>query len=147
LLALWAAKTAIMLMASHPDLREFVPQSHRDSVRRAVLPPTNCWVGYYPWEGDVHVFGSDNVLTFTGVNPPLRLESQSYSSVFTFRRLGFAVVGFIDGPPSGRRISGQTDMMKQFWPSTSGLIHWPPIGEVPSTPADVVWIIRFAPLI
>ena len=51
ILALWAAKTAIALVAATPDLREFVPKAHRESVRRDGVPPVESWVGYVPWRG------------------------------------------------------------------------------------------------
>ncbi len=105
-LALWASKTAIALVAATPDLREFVPRAHRDSVRYNALPHAATWVGYVPWSGSTTIYASDNALTFPGVGSIA--GHQSYTVFFAFKRLAFHVVGFIDPLPSGYFIDSGT---------------------------------------
>jgi hypothetical protein len=152
-LALWAAKTAMMLIAARPEFRELVPQEHRDSVRYANRPPDDSWIGYFPWEGGPNVFTSD-ATTLRNQDPSLRLHDRvlqhdhAYTAIFTFGRLGFKAIGFIDGVPPGFviRLTPQNTSISQFWPRLPGLIHWPPVSG-PLTEADYPTLTQFAPLI
>jgi hypothetical protein len=147
LLALWASKTAIMLIAAHPDLREFVPQAHRDSVRYDERPHADSYVGYFPWRGITNIYAADDAPILGGVNPPIRLPGQAYSVVFTFKQLGFKVTGLIDPLPRQLRLGRDTDQIRQFWPSIPGLVNWPPTGGEVLGQGDFLALINFAPFV
>jgi hypothetical protein len=143
-LALWAAKTAMALVATTPGLRDFVPQSQRDSVRYAGVPPAECWAGFVPWRGRaVQVYVSDNTLTSPPQHPAA--GNQSWSVVFVFKKAGFKVLGFIDPLPVGYKIDGGAFPVAQVWPRRPGLLHWP--SPDPAREADFVKLIAFAPLV
>jgi hypothetical protein len=140
-LALWAAKTAMALVATTPGLREFVPQNHRDSVRYAGVPPADTWIGCVPWRGPVaQVFVADNTLTSPAQHPAA--GNQSWGVVFVFKKAGFKVIGFIDPLPRGYKIDCGAFPVAQVWPSRPGLIHWP--SADPATTADFDKLIAFA---
>lgn len=142
-LALWAAKTAIALVAASPGLREFVPQSHRDSVRYSGVPPVDSWVGYVPWQGrSAQVYVADNTLASPPDHPAA--GNQSWSVVFVFKKAGFKVIGFMHPLPVGYRIDSGGFPVAQFWPRRPGLIHWPP-GD-PAREDDFGKLAAFAPL-
>lgn len=55
LLALWASKTAVaVIAATAPQLREVVPIDQRRSVREGGRPGDETWVGHFPWRGSPH---------------------------------------------------------------------------------------------
>jgi hypothetical protein len=143
ILALWAAKTAMALVATTPGLRDFVPQRQRESVRYAGVPPTDCWVGYVPWKGRAaQIYVSDNTLTSPPQHPAV--GNQSWSAVLVFKKAGFKVMGFIDPLPVGYKIDSGPFPVAQVWPRRSGLIHWP--SPDPARETDFATLTAFAPL-
>lgn len=145
LLALWASKTAMMLIAMRSELRDLVPQDHRDSVRHSGSAPAECWVGYFPWKGGTNIFTSDDALTIIGVSEARRVENQAYSAIFTFKGAGFKVIGFVTPPPSRFVIDGGTQQIIQVWPVTPGLAAWPPDGG-PLGQRAFTDLVTYAPL-
>jgi hypothetical protein len=146
ILALWASKTAMALLAAFDrSLGESVPRQHRDSVRYSGLPPANGWVGYYAWKGRTNLFVSDNVLSLALLGGSVEIEA--YGVMFSFRRLAFKVVGFIDPVPQGYAIGIGSHPIRQVWPVVPSLIQWPPPAENPLTEADWQNITVLAPLI
>lgn len=145
LLAQWAAKTGFALIAATaPELRDLVPVDHRRSVREYGFPPDDdLWIAYLPWAGSVHVFGGDVQIVDGGVTPPLSF--QAYSSVFTFGKLAFKILGFIDHP-SGYILDGDMPSIRQVWPQKSSFIDWPPWGP-PATDGHIQGVLDFKPLV
>ena len=144
LLALWATKTAIALIAATAvELRDFVPIEHRRLVREKGLPPDDCWVGFIPWNGTVHIFAGDHDVLDHNMHPPPHFKS--YGAVFTFAQLAFKVVGFLDPLPDGYRIDGEMPSIKQFWPEYASTITWPPWGP-PAGNGNMEGIVGFAPI-
>jgi hypothetical protein len=150
LLALWAAKTGMALLAAH-GLGHLLPQGHRDAVRYHAEPPADSWVGYYPWAGrGPRLFSAENELPLSPPDPPHRL--QTYDSIFSFGKIGFMFHGFTEPLPDGWRIGGPPGgpvifvgraPMVQFWPIWPGMLHWPPTGKH-ATAADVAHFARFS---
>jgi hypothetical protein len=142
LLALWAAKTAMALLASKSELRELVPQDHRDSVRYASKPPAECWVGYFPWHGREVFTGGEGTID-DNREPPSRYRT--YGEVFVFGTVGFKVMGIIDPPPDPYVLALDEPYICQFWPPTPGMIIWPP--EVaPITEGDLLGLALLLPV-
>ena len=57
------------------------------------------------------------------------MRYETYSVEFTFRDLGFLVIGILD--PIGVRdeeINGEPVAVLQFWPRATRMIVWPPEG-------------------
>jgi hypothetical protein len=143
LLALWAAKTAIALIAEKQELRELVPKTHRDSVRCDARPHANCWVGYVPWDSPPSIFAADNTFNLPGVGPASGYES--YTVIFGFKRAAFQVVGLEPLPP-GYRVGVAGYAVRQFWPQLPDLVNWPLDGP-PATERDIPVMSRFGPLV
>lgn len=124
LLALWATKTAIALLAATNDeLRDLVPMDHRRSVRYDGVVPADCWVGYFPWRGRVVFTGGEGVIGDDG-EPSAR--HRTYGEVFTFGTIGFKVTGLIDPILPDYVLALDEPYICQFWPPTPGMITWPP---------------------
>ncbi len=123
LLALWATKTAIALLAAKEQLRDLVPSDHRQSVRYAGQTPADCWVGYLPWQGREVITGGEGTLG-DGHEPPSGYRT--YGEVFMFGTIGFKVTGIIDPLPSQYVLALDEPYICQFWPPVSGMIVWPP---------------------
>jgi hypothetical protein len=122
LLALWAAKTAIALLASKDELRDLVPPDHRQSVRYASQPPADCRIGYFPWRGREIIGGGETTVDHPEPSSRYRL----YRQVFTFGAIGFTITGVIDPLPSQYVLGLDEPFIRQFWPSTPGMLSWPP---------------------
>lgn len=126
LLSLWASKTAVALLAAQaPELREIVPHEHRLAIREHGRPSDETWVGYFPWSGPQSIGGGEAIRGEHSNLDPTH-KRQLYVSVFTFRRLGFKVVGIIDRRSRRWAVNGSQPLTHQFWPPVPGLMHWPP---------------------
>ncbi len=123
LLALWAAKTAIALLASKDELRDLVPMDHRRSVRYDSAVPADCWVGYLGWGGRVIFTGGEGTLD-DDREPPSRYRT--YGEIFTFGTIGFKVTGIIDPLPPEYVLALDEPYICQFWPPAPSMITWPP---------------------
>ena len=144
LLALWAAKTGVALIAATAvELRDFVPVEHRRTIREEELPPKDFWVGYLPWNGTLHVSAGDHAVVDHDVRPASQF--QAYGAVFTFSKLAFKIVGFLDPLPDTYRIDGDRPSIKQFWPQQAQSIEWPPWGP-PAGNGNMSGVIAFAPI-
>ena len=123
LLALWAAKTAMALLASKDELRDLVPPDHRQSVRHASQPPADCWIGYFSWRGREVVTGGEGTID-DDREPPS--QYRLYGETFTFGTIGFKVTGVIDPLPSQYVLGLDEPYVRQFWPPVPSMITWPP---------------------
>jgi hypothetical protein len=146
-LALWASKTAIALIAANnvenpPDSAIFVPTDHCVSVREAGRPSDDVWVGYVPWHGSPIVAAGEAVL----VDPQDGVTKfEAYVVVLAFEKVAFKVVGFTTSVPPTHTIHGNRASISQFWPLPGGLIHWPALGP-PATNATLGALLNFVPL-
>jgi hypothetical protein len=144
LLALWASKTGVVLLAAQaPELREVVPTDHRRSIRDRGVPHEDTWVGYFPWRGWSIVSGGEADMRHRhGMDLPGGREA--YVSVFTFAQLGFKIFGVIGTVRPGYDL-GDDSAGRQFWPPRSGLMNWPSGPLV--TEASMPEILGGAPLV
>jgi hypothetical protein len=126
LLALWAAKTAVALLATAPELAEIVPDKHRVAIRKDGRVSDETWVGYFPWRGGP-VFSTAVGIAVSKVDPTMRYET--YSVTLTFRDIGFLVIGILDPIGAGEEINGERWPLLQFWPRATRMIVWPPEGD------------------
>jgi hypothetical protein len=111
LLALWATKTAIALLAGTDGLGEVVPASHRRAIRDDAEVPRDVFVGFFHWAG--------GPIVATGL-PSLRSETdrhEAYGAMLTFARVGFYVVGLRDSLQGHERVDGDGPQVRQFWPA------------------------------
>ena len=144
LLALWAAKTAMALLAAH-DLRDLVPQEHRDTVRYDGRAPEAMWVGYFHWRGDPLWYVTEGNLARSTQYPAN--AGNTYGVVLTFAQVAFSAVGFPRGVPTGWRLDsrGRCPAL-QFWPLRPGLWSWPPENEETDATA-ITDVASFSPLV
>ena len=136
LLALWATKTAMALLAASDGLQDSVPVAHRRSVRDDAVVPDTVWVGFFVWRGDPTLA----VGRFVSVD---EMQNNAYLALLTFAGVGFSVVGF-DRLLAQQAIDGDIPPFRQFWPPRTPLIHWPSTAA-----ADrelVPALMRFVPL-
>ncbi|HEU4907115.1 MAG TPA: hypothetical protein VFT19_13525 [Solirubrobacterales bacterium] len=122
LLALWANKTAMALIAADPSQEEGVaPLDHRRAVRQGRIAD-NTWVSFFAWgDGPMLKTGSGTVTgTEEPSNPP-----RHYGAMLAFAGIGFYVTGFTN-PLESDRIDGEPPPVAQFWPPKHHFIHWPP---------------------
>jgi hypothetical protein len=143
MLALWASKTAMALLAAH-DLHDLVPQEHRDAIRYQGVPSPWSWVGYFKWAGGPNLYLAQSDLATARPYPAGMGET--YTAVLSFRELAFSMVGFVDPIPPGFGISSGHHPIIQFWPRRAAIGYWPPEGE-PANAAAIEDIARFTPLV
>jgi hypothetical protein len=123
LLALWAAKTAIALIATDPKLRDLVPMEHRRAVREESRLPDDIMVGLCAWRGEPAISIGHGGIT----NPRGEKQKRSaYMAVLAFAGFGFFVTGFSDSIRPGEIIDGERPPVHQFWPPRTPLFNWPP---------------------
>jgi hypothetical protein len=79
----------------------------------------------------------------TEVDPAARFET--YVAMLTFAQLAFKVVGFVDPLPSSYLVTGNTTILRQFWPLYGGPINWPPAAQ-PGTNRNLPALLNFTPL-
>jgi len=142
LLALWANKTAIALIAADEiGLREIVPMDHRRAVREAGRPTDRTYVGYFPWRGSPVISVGSAVFT-SNVDPTSQFDS--YGAILTFAQLAFVVFGLAEPLPSSVVIDADSSAMRQFWPPRLPLLHWTP--GTPATNSNLGDLLNFVPL-
>jgi hypothetical protein len=128
LLALWATKTAIALLAAEDPAT--VPKAHGKMVRDEARIADGTWVGFFAWRGDPVLSTSAS-----SWEPATTAPVDAYGALLAFGAVGFVVFG-IEAPPAVPRIlSGEPRPLRQFWPRRHGMIEWPP-----GPPADSTWI-------
>jgi hypothetical protein len=86
LLALWATKTAIALLAAEDPAT--VPKVHGRMVRDEARVPEGVWVGFFPWRGDPVLWTS----TGSNANTTRRLV-EMYGALLAFGSFGRRVTG------------------------------------------------------
>lgn len=142
LLAEWAAKTAVALIAAtSPELREAVPAEHRRCIREDARPFGESWIGFFPWRGNALIAG--------GVGVVAAGEGASYDaylSVLAFAKIGFVVTGFMKALSPIDALDGDKPSLIRFWPAGGGLVHWPPVGPPLRPGDDVATLLSTAPL-
>jgi hypothetical protein len=139
LLALWAHKTAIALLAASPDHREAVPVEHRLAVRDNGRAGPDTWVSFFAWWGGP-VLATGELEALHRGDPGI--PRNGYLALLSFARVGFCVIGF---EPVGieERVDGELAPLRQFWPPRVGLQHWPP----PAVNNGILpTLLRFVPL-
>lgn len=127
LLSLWAAKTAIALLAGTEGLGDIVPTPHRRAIRDEAQVPGEVFVGFFGWSG--------GPIVATG-SPSLRSETaerDGYAAILTFAQLGFYVMGLRESLPPEEMIAGDSLPVRQFWPATNQLVGWPPLVRMDNT--------------
>jgi hypothetical protein len=87
LLALWATKTAIALIAATDGLAGAVRIVHRRAVRENAEVPEGVWVGFFSWRGEPTIATSRFVSVDEG-------QVSAYGAVLAFTGVGFSVKGF-----------------------------------------------------
>lgn len=123
LLALWAHKTAVALLAATPELRDAVPAQHRHAIRHDARAGANTWVSFFAWRGrPVLVTGQADVLE----RADARAVRQGYLALLTFAQVGVCVIGFHGPPRPDEIVAGELPPLLQFWPPKTRFDHWPP---------------------
>jgi hypothetical protein len=123
LLALWAHKTAIAMVAAEADSSYPVPEQHLTAVRRTGVPGDHCRVDFFSWRGGP-VLGTAHaeLVRRGGPAPPV----QGYVAFLAFAQLGFRVIGF-EGPlPAEPHRATVLPELLQLWPHKGRLMTWPP---------------------
>lgn len=123
LLGLWAHKTAIALIAEDPEMRAAVPAHHVRSVRFENQVGAHTAVAFFAWAGGPLIATAQVDI----VDRRWRgAERQGYLAVLTFASVGFCVMGFAQPLPPNEVIDWKIPALRQFWPVSSRLEHWPP---------------------
>lgn len=135
-LALWAAKTAMVLIAATDGLQDAVPVHHRHTVRHDATVPDDVWVGLCPWSGDP-------LLAVSRITPAEPIQAPAYKAILTFAGIGFCVVGF-ERIPAGHTIDGNVPPLHSFAPTRHALIEWPGPATVDRT--ALPFLMSFIPL-
>jgi hypothetical protein len=139
-LALWAAKTAYAMLAAG-GIDDVIPAEHLRLVRYEGRISDECWAGFCPWTGGVHL-GIGDVDLEDLVAPPTRYHA--YQALFTFAGIAMKVIGFVQPVPR-HTIDGERFSVKQVWPKQPGMLVWPPPGPV-ATEANLPALVQFVPL-
>jgi hypothetical protein len=121
LLALWADKTAMALIAADPSQEDVVPLDHHRAVREGRVAE-NTWVAFFSWSDGPALKTGSGVVTGAGEPPE---PKGNYAAILTFAGIGFYVTGFTD-PLDSDRIDGEPPPAAQFWPPKHPFVHWPP---------------------
>jgi predicted RNA-binding Zn-ribbon protein involved in translation (DUF1610 family) len=123
LLARWAGKTAIALLATDPKLRQVVPVQHRRLIREEGRLANDIVVGLFTWRGEpVISIRHGGITSRRGENP----GRSAYAALLAFAGFGFFVTGSSDPVGPGEVIDAERPPMHQFWPPRTPLFHWPP---------------------
>jgi hypothetical protein len=117
LLALWAAKTGLMLSAAEPELRGTIPRAHGQAIRSGVVPP-GVWVGIFEWAGGVSLSTSRTV-----VEGPWG-ATETYRAILAFAKLGIVVTGLSTPDTPKAVVADRAGRLHQFWPPRGALVHW-----------------------
>lgn len=121
LLALWADKTAMALIAADLSQEGVVPSDHHRAVREGRVAD-NTWIGFFSWTGRPMLKTGSGVIT--GPDPTSE-PRDSYAAMLTFAGIGFYATAITD-PLGKERIDGEPPPVAQFWPPKHHFIHWPP---------------------
>jgi hypothetical protein len=124
LLALWAAKTAMMLGFIHPERRSIAPEQYQ-LLHRSQRPPEGTKVWLARCASTWTVFYRHNKITLTGEVSGTQVEA--YSSTFAVKSLVLQVFGYqgrraVTTNPSG----DATPYVTQVWPIERSPVPWPP---------------------
>jgi hypothetical protein len=119
-LALWANKTAIALMAAEDAAT--VPKAHGKMVRDEVRVADGTWVGFFLWRGDP-VMSTAASSQASATTSPL----DAYGALLAFGAVGFVVFGIKAAPAFPRVLTGEPPPLRQLWPprhrmATKGLV-------------------------
>jgi hypothetical protein len=128
LLALWANKTAIALLAAEDPAT--VPKAHGKMVREGARVADGTWVGFFPWRDDPVL--STNASSWA---PATTGAVDAYGALLAFRALGFVVFGIKAAPAVPPVLTGEPPPLRQLWPPRHRMLEWPP-----GPPADNTWI-------
>lgn len=128
LLALWADKTAIALLAAEDPAT--VPKAHGKMVRDEARVADGTWVGIFPWRGDpvLSTTAGSQASAATG-------ELDAYGALLAFGAVGFVVFGVKAAPAVPAVLTGESPPLRQLWPPRHRMIEWPP-----GPPADIRWL-------
>ena len=133
LLALWANKTAIALLAAEDSAT--VPKLHGTTIRNEARVAEGTWVGFFRWRGN------PVLSTSAASRGPAGLEV--YAALLAFGAVGFVVFGNKAAPADSRVLTGEPAPLRQFWPPTHRMIEWPPLQV--ADPAFVSGLRQFVP--
>ena len=111
LLALWADKTAMALIAADPSQEDVVPLKHHRAVREGRVAEH---LGLFFSRGATGPFFKTGSGVVTGAGEPPEPKG-NYAAILTFAGIGFYVTGFTDSLDS-ERIDGEPPPAAQFWP-------------------------------
>jgi hypothetical protein len=123
LLALWAHKTAIALVAATPIESDAVPEPHRRAVRDRGSAGTDTWVAFFAWHGSP-VLGTAKMQLVDRALP--HAPRSGYLAFLTFAQLGFAVIGVTEPLRAHETIDAELPPLARFWPQRAQLQPWPP---------------------
>jgi hypothetical protein len=119
LLALWATKTTIALLAAEDPM--IVPKAHGKTIRDEARVGYGTWVGFFPWRGDPVLWTTTASSYATASTGPVDV----YGALLAFGAVGFCVFG-IKAAPATHTFSGEAPPLRQFWPPRHRMIEWPP---------------------
>ena len=120
-LAHWAHKTAVSLVAATPGGARVVPEQHRRAIRDDGSPGQAAWIAFFAWQGEPVLGTGEFQIAMRG---SAEGERNGYLAFLAFAGVGFAVVAS-DGLRDQETID--TDFpLARFWPSTTGYESWPP---------------------
>jgi hypothetical protein len=123
LLALWAHKTAIALLAATPEGPDAVPAEHRRAVRDGHSAGPDTWIAFFAWRGGP-VLGTGH-LQLVDHTPP-HAARDGYLAFLTFASVGFAVIGLSAPLREHETIDAELAPLARFWPPQTQLQQWPP---------------------
>ena len=124
LLALWANKTAIALLAAEDA--SAVPLAHGRTIRNEARVAEDTWVTFFPWRGAPLLSTSTASVAMAASG-----DRDCYAVLLAFAAVAFYVIGFAEALPRGIVLAGDPPPLRQFWPPRHRMIEWPP-----APPAD-----------
>jgi hypothetical protein len=134
LLALWANKTAVALLAAEDSAT--VPKAHGTTIREEARVADGTWIGFFPWRDDpVLATSADSSLN----SPSGALDT--YGALLAFGAVGFCVFGIKAAPAVPRVLVGEPPPLRQFWPPRHRMLEWPP--GPPANSAFIAGLRRF----
>jgi hypothetical protein len=122
LVARWAHKTAIALLAAESDSGYSVPKQHLDAVRTTGVPGDHTRVGFFSWRGGPTLGTAQAEIVRRGDSAA---PVPGYLAFLAFAQVGFCVTGF-EGPLPAKHPAAQLPEVLQFWPPRDRLLTWPP---------------------
>lgn len=119
LLALWANKTTIALLAAEDPTT--VPKAHGKMVRDEARVGDGTWVGFFPWRGDPVLSTTASSYANASTGPV-----DTYGALLAFGAVGFCVFGIKAAPAVPHALTGEPPPLRQLWPPRHRMIEWPP---------------------